>query len=621
MATEGRNVSDSVILRPSEGVAPDSEVDIESEAKKLLACFEAFPVKTRGAIFKLFLASLQASLEPEEQGKSGDSSSEVSHGTVPKKSPATRQLDLGVEPKVSYASMAAAPAQPRASTPRKKSLAKGKAPGLGLGRNGLRRPHLDAKPKDTSGKKVVAKPVILPKPASLREKNLSTLGTKSLKGKAVQLVEESSAEESPSKRPKRNPAEVEKELQDLEGQLSKMEEMVNATIPLEEPLDLAELPTPASPAPPTPPADDVGFTLVEGKSAKRKREEEAKKKAAIEDKRITPVIGINTPTTWKDDPNNLKVAMAAAGVEVIRAKETISGHLFIQPANEESRQKLLQMDLETGHFREPKNSQNNKEEDARSLVICDIDRRTTDVQIEANVMRKHNLVVKASRLINRDSGKPIPKVKLIFETTEIMKSIGKTMLLGIQNCPVQPYKKKERLLQCYKCQRFGHTQGGCQSDSYRCGSCAGNHSRKDCKADFTRCANCQGDHLSSDGRCPRAVEVRRQVTERKSGQINRGQQAVNRGQQGRYQQSQRQSAGSARVPQHPSLTGKDLTSLTLMISASYLKIRRWEQRMEAEGQDLEWDDIPHLTTEAVNWAFGSSINPSNIWKSLHHFDF
>jgi hypothetical protein len=113
---------------------------------------------------------------------------------------------------------------------------------------------------------------------------------------------------------------------------------------------------------------------------------------------------------------------------------------------------------------------------------------------------------KISRAIRLNAGKektPSLSIKLIF--VEGVKELPGNIKIGYQRFSVRLFK--EKLLQCFKCQGFGHS-------SKRCGAlekgvyCAGNHRLSECPKEQIKCANCDGDHTSSYSKCPRLVEAK-----------------------------------------------------------------------------------------------------------------
>ena len=73
---------------------------------------------------------------------------------------------------------------------------------------------------------------------------------------------------------------------------------------------------------------------------------------------------------------------------------------------------------------------------------------------------------------------------------------------------VRPYVAPP--LQCYNCQRIGHTAKTCKSGG-RCMYCGGSHKRQECtkQANEYSCANCKGDHRANDPICPTYQEAKK----------------------------------------------------------------------------------------------------------------
>ena len=71
---------------------------------------------------------------------------------------------------------------------------------------------------------------------------------------------------------------------------------------------------------------------------------------------------------------------------------------------------------------------------------------------------------------------------------------------------VQDYKSKERVMQCFRCQEFGHKAEFCNIKD-KCVKCARDHSSRTCTKEATlpaRCVNCKGDHSANYSGCPEA---------------------------------------------------------------------------------------------------------------------
>ncbi|GJQ86055.1 hypothetical protein Trydic_g22060 [Trypoxylus dichotomus] len=99
-------------------------------------------------------------------------------------------------------------------------------------------------------------------------------------------------------------------------------------------------------------------------------------------------------------------------------------------------------------------------------------------------------------------GKPSPLV--LVEIDRLYKSI-----YNITDCcglavKVEALRTRNLIVQCRKCQMFGHTQSNCNIN-YKCMKCGEDHSTHLCEKPKTtppKCANCGGEHLSTYLKCP-----------------------------------------------------------------------------------------------------------------------
>ncbi|GBL86168.1 hypothetical protein AVEN_246649-1 [Araneus ventricosus] len=108
----------------------------------------------------------------------------------------------------------------------------------------------------------------------------------------------------------------------------------------------------------------------------------------------------------------------------------------------------------------------------------------------------------ARRIQIKRDGKLIPTqhVILTFSTPELPKSIK----AGYLSCPIKPYIPNP--VRCFKCQKFGHSQQACRSNSKICAKCSvAGHDSSDCISDDIKCRNCEGDHPAFSKSCPRWI--------------------------------------------------------------------------------------------------------------------
>ncbi|XP_044755120.1 uncharacterized protein LOC123314072 [Coccinella septempunctata] len=64
---------------------------------------------------------------------------------------------------------------------------------------------------------------------------------------------------------------------------------------------------------------------------------------------------------------------------------------------------------------------------------------------------------------------------------------------------VSPFK--QRVIQCHRCFRYGHTDKMCRSE-IRCGRCGNTHATAECESPILHCLHCDGTHASNDRTCP-----------------------------------------------------------------------------------------------------------------------
>ncbi len=70
---------------------------------------------------------------------------------------------------------------------------------------------------------------------------------------------------------------------------------------------------------------------------------------------------------------------------------------------------------------------------------------------------------------------------------------------------VVDFEKPMFILQCYKCQQFGHISSDCQNGC-KCVKCGDAHDSKTCNNPVIKCVNCGGDHTSNFSKCKKYQE-------------------------------------------------------------------------------------------------------------------
>lgn len=113
--------------------------------------------------------------------------------------------------------------------------------------------------------------------------------------------------------------------------------------------------------------------------------------------------------------------------------------------------------------------------------------------------------------IIRMQGKHGPTPLVLVEVSKEYKSINELKHCCGLSVEVKPYELKKEIVQCHKCQLFGHVQRNCHAE-YRCMKCGEQHSTHLCPKPKTtppRCANCGEEHLSTSLRCEKNPNSRK----------------------------------------------------------------------------------------------------------------
>jgi len=124
--------------------------------------------------------------------------------------------------------------------------------------------------------------------------------------------------------------------------------------------------------------------------------------------------------------------------------------------------------------------------------------------------------------INEDDDEEINNIKTrqnmfyvnLKKTPNVVEALKITQI-GRHRVTVMKAKPSKELVQCFRCQDFGHTRNYCLKKPV-CGKCSGDHytGSKSCElshSDKSICANCGDDHLSSSKSCSVRTELSKKL--------------------------------------------------------------------------------------------------------------
>lgn len=165
-------------------------------------------------------------------------------------------------------------------------------------------------------------------------------------------------------------------------------------------------------------------------------------------------------------------------------------------------------EMKTPHFT------HRERQDKFTTVIRGIPPMITEEDITEMLEEKDIQIHNIRQLSRRDrEGNmtiPMPLHVIEASNTQKEKLINLHNLAGIA-VKTEPYRKQQKILQCYKCQDFGHHSACCEKEEI-CVKCAGQHHSNKCprKSDSNiplKCANCGEQHSAGSKDCPKRKEL------------------------------------------------------------------------------------------------------------------
>lgn len=132
-----------------------------------------------------------------------------------------------------------------------------------------------------------------------------------------------------------------------------------------------------------------------------------------------------------------------------------------------------------------------------------------DTEIEED-LRGQGFNIESARRMKKN-GNPMPLVFINLKRQESSKNIFQLAHCCALKIQVEAPNKKKTIGQCYRCQKFHHTQRCCRAE-IRCVKCAGEHRASECprkREEKATCVNCGGEHPASYRGCPRFPQPKR----------------------------------------------------------------------------------------------------------------
>lgn len=118
--------------------------------------------------------------------------------------------------------------------------------------------------------------------------------------------------------------------------------------------------------------------------------------------------------------------------------------------------------------------------------------------------------IKVVRMNSKRTNRPMPLFLIVLPRSD-KQIYDITNIIGL-SIPIENLKASPQVGQCYRCQRFGHSQSHCRAQQ-KCVKCGSDHRAAECPGikgtDEPTCANCGGPHVASCRGCPKAPKLRK----------------------------------------------------------------------------------------------------------------
>lgn len=145
-----------------------------------------------------------------------------------------------------------------------------------------------------------------------------------------------------------------------------------------------------------------------------------------------------------------------------------------------------------------------KENRAFRVVLRNVHHTTNIDEIKEELAKLGHIVRNIHNIVQRTTKKNLPMFFVDLEPKPNNKDIYNIQLLMHLRVQFEPQRKKKDIVQCTKCQRYGHTKRFCFNVA-RCVKCVGNHATESCKRTNTdssvQCVLCLGNHPANYRGC------------------------------------------------------------------------------------------------------------------------
>lgn len=144
-----------------------------------------------------------------------------------------------------------------------------------------------------------------------------------------------------------------------------------------------------------------------------------------------------------------------------------------------------------------------KQERAFRVVIKGIHHSTPVSDIKAHLITKGHQVRSIRNIVSRITKTPLPMFFVDLDPSPNNQSIFDIRSYENAIIEIEAPRKFDDIVQCYRCQQFGHTKSYCRKP-FKCVKCGLGHATTECRKardSPPQCVHCQGNHTASYRGC------------------------------------------------------------------------------------------------------------------------